>query len=108
MGPDTDGFRTVFEWNGELGIKEGWTGVLRGRQDFVIRAYGTSTDFDRLRDTLDEIVGTFTLIAPDPAQAQSDDIFVLLSEEPESLDPALHTGPVNGPLNALFGGPRSA
>ena len=104
LGQDTDGFRTVFEWNGELGIKEGWTGVLRGRQDFVIRAYGTSTDFDRLRDTLDEIAGTFTLIAPDPAQAQSDDIFVLLSEEPDTLDPALHTGPINGPLNALFGG----
>ena len=104
LGPDTTGFRTVFEWNGELGIKEGWTGVLRGRQDFIIRAYGTSTDFDRLRDTLDEITATFTLIPPDPTQAASDDIFVLLSEEPQTLDPALHTGPVSGPFNALFGG----
>ena len=104
LGPDTTGFRTVFEWNGELGIKEGWTGVLRGRQDFIIRAYGTSTDFDRLRDTLDEIIGTFTLIPPDATQAASDDIFVLLSEEPDTLDPALHAGPVTGPLNALFGG----
>ena len=104
LGPDTMGFRTVFEWNGELGIKEGWTGVLRGRQDFIIRAYGTTTDFDRLRDTLDEIVGTFTLIPPDQTRAASDDIFVLLSEEPATLDPALHTGPITGPLNALFGG----
>lgn len=104
LGPDTTGFRTVFEWNGELGIKEGWTGVLRGRQDFVIRAYGTSTDFDRLRETLDEIIATFTLIPPDPTQAASDDIFVLLSEEPDTLDPALHKGPVTGLLNALFGG----
>ena len=104
LGPDTTGFRTVFEWNGELGIKEGWTGVLRGRQDFVIRAYGTTTDFDRLRDTVDEIIGTFTLMPPDPTRAASDDIFVLLSEEPATLDPALHTGPITGPLNALFGG----
>ena len=104
LGADTTGFRTVFEWNGELGIKEGWTGVLRGRQDFILRAYGTSTDFDRLRDTLDQIISTFTLLPPDAAQASSDDIFVLLSEEPDTLDPALHTGPVTGPLNALFGG----
>lgn len=103
LGADTTGFRTVFEWNGELGIKEGWTGVLRGRQDFIIRAYGTTTDFDRLRDTLDEIIGTFTLIPPDPEQAASDDVFVLLSEEPDTLDPALHAGPVTGPLNTLFG-----
>lgn len=104
LGADTTGFRTVFEWNGELGIKEGWTGVLRGRQDFILRAYGTSTDFDRLRDTLDEIISTFTLLPPDATLASSDDIFVLLSEEPDTLDPALHTGPVTGPLNALFGG----
>ena len=104
LGAATKGFRTVFEWNGELGIKEGWTGVLRGRQDFILRAYGTSTDFDRLRGTLDEIIGTFTLIPPDPTQASSDDIFVLLSEEPDTLDPALHTGPVTGLLKALFGG----
>ena len=104
LGPDTTGFRTVFEWSGELGIKEGWTGVLRGRQDFVVRAFGTSTDFDRLRDTLDEIIGTFTLIPPDPTQAASDDIFVLLSDEPQTLDPAVHTGTVTGPLKALFGG----
>ena len=104
LGPDTTGFRTVFEWNGELGIKEGWTGVLRGQQDFVVRAYGTSTDFDRLRNTLDEIIGTFTLIHPDPTHAPSDDIFVLLSEEPDTLDPALRTGPIIGPLNSLFGG----
>ena len=104
LGAATAGYRTVFEWKGELGIKEGWTGVLRGRQDFVLRAYGTSTDFDRLRDTLDEIIATFTLLPPDPTQAPSDDIFVLLSEEPYTLDPALHTGPVTGPLNALFGG----
>ena len=104
LGPDTTGFRTVFEWNGEVGIKEGWTGILRGRQDFVIRAYGTISEFDRLRDTLDEIIGTFTLIPPDPTQAASDDIFVLLSEEPETLDPALHTGTVTGPVNSLFGG----
>ena len=104
LGAATTGYRTVFEWKGELGIKEGWTGVLRGRQDFVLRAYGTSTDFDRLRDTLDEIIATFTLLPPDPTQAPSDDIFVLLSEEPYTLDPALHTDPVTGPLNALFGG----
>ena len=105
MGPDTTGFRTVFEWNGELGIKEGWTGVLRGRQDFVIRAYGTTTDFDRLRDTLDEIIGTFTLIPPDPTQAASDDIFVLLSEEPDYSRPRpSYRGLITGPLNALFGG----
>ena len=104
LGTATTGFRTVFEWRSELGIKEGWTGVLRGRQDFVIRAFGTSTHFDRLRDTLDEIVGTFTLIPPDPARAPSDDIFVLLSEEPDTLDPALHTGPVSGPLSSVFGG----
>ena len=33
LGAATTGYRTVFEWKGELGIKEGWTGVLRGRQD---------------------------------------------------------------------------
>ena len=104
LGPDTTGFSTVFEWHGEVGIKEGWTGILHGRQDFILRAYGTSTDFDRLRDTLDEITGTFTLIPPDPSRASSDDIFVLLSEEPDTLDPALQTGPVTGPLNKLFGG----
>ena len=104
LGPDTSGFRAVFEWHGELGIKEGWTGVLRGRQDFIIRAFGTATDFDRLRDTVDEIIRTFTLLTPDPTQASSDDIFVLLSEEPDTLDPALHTGPVTGPINSLFGG----
>ena len=104
LGPETTGFRMVFEWNGELGIKEGWTGVMRGRQDFIIRAYGTSTDFDRKRDTLDEIIETFTLITPDPTMAAPDDIFVLLSEEPDTLDPALHTGPVTGLLPALFGG----
>lgn len=103
LGPDTSGFRTVFEWNGELGIKEGWTGILHGRQDFIIRAFGTATEFDRLRDTIDEIVSTFTLMTPDPTRASSDDIFVLLSEEPDTLDPALHAGPVTGPLNALFG-----
>ena len=69
LGPDTSGFRAVFEWHGELGIKEGWTGVLRGRQDFIIRAFGTATDFDRLRDTVDEIIRTFTLLTPDPTQA---------------------------------------
>ena len=104
LGPDTSGFRAVFEWHGELGIKEGWTGVLRGQQDFIIRAFGTATDFDRLRDTVDEIIRTFTLLTPDPTQASSDDIFVLLSEEPDTLDPALHTGPVTGPINSLFGG----
>ena len=104
LGPDTSGFRAVFEWHGELGIKEGWTGVLRGRQDFIIRAFGTATDFDRLRDTVDEIIRTFTLLTPDPTQAPSDAIFVLLSEEPDTLDPALHTGPVTGPINSLFGG----
>ena len=78
--------------------------LCAGRQDFVVRAYGTSTDFDRLRDTLDEIIGTFTLIPPDPTQAPPDDIFVLLSDEPQTLDPALHTGTVTGPLKALFGG----
>ena len=104
LGEGATGFRTVFEWSSELGIKEGWTGVLRGRQTFVIRAFGTVSDFDRLRDTLDEIAASFTLLSPDPTQAASDDIFVLLSEEPDTLDPILHNGPVTGPLNALFGG----
>ena len=104
LGPDTTGFRTVFVWHSNVGIKEGWTGIIHGRRSFVIRAYGTVSEYDRLRDTLDEIVSTFTLLPPDPAQAPSDDIFVLLSEEPDTLDPALHTGPVTGALNALFGG----
>ncbi len=104
LGPDTDGFRTVFVWHNELGIKEGWTGVLRGRQSFVIRAFGTVSEYDRLRDTLDEIVSSFTLLPPDPTQAHSDDVFALVGEEPDTLDPTLHTGPVTGPLNAIFGG----
>ena len=104
LGPETDGFRTVFVWHNELGIKEGWTGVLRGRQSFVIRAFGTVSEYDRLHDTLDGIVSSFTLLPPDPAQARSDDVFALVGEEPDTLDPALHTGPVTGPLNAIFGG----
>ncbi len=105
LGPGTTGFRTVFEWVGELNIKEEWTGVLHGRRGFIIRAFGTTTEFDRMRDTIDEIVRTFTVTAPDSTQASSDDVFVLLAEEPDSLDPALHPGAgARGMLNSLFGG----
>lgn len=104
LGAATSGFRMVFEWNGEVGIKEQWTGVLRGRRSFVIRAFGTTPEFDRRRGDLEEIITTFTLLNPDPTRAASDDVLVLLSEEPDTLDPALHTGPVTGMLNALFGG----
>ena len=104
LGPGTAGFRTVFVWEGDLGIKEGWTGVRRGRQSFVVRAFGTVSEYERLRDTLDEIVSSFTLLPPDPTQAPNDDVLALVEEEPDTLDPALHTGPVIGSLNALFGG----
>ena len=104
LGQGTDGFRTVFVWHGDLGIKEGWTGVLRGRQSFVIRSFGTVSEYDRLRDTLDGIVSSFTLLPPDPTQASTDDVFVLLDGEPDTLDPALHSGPVTGPFRTIFGG----
>lgn len=104
VGAATPSFQMVFEWNADLGIKEQWTGVIRGEQGYIIRAFGTATDYDRLRETLDAIVSTFTLLDPDPEQASSDDVFVLLGQEPDTLDPALHSGSATGPLRAVFGG----
>jgi len=104
LGPNTLGFRMVFEWASGIGIKEQWTGVLHGEQSYVIRTFGIPSDFDGLRGTTDEIVSTFTLMEPDPAHAAPDDIFVLLGDEPVTLDPALHSGPIDGPVSAIFGG----
>ena len=104
VGEVTRGYQMVFEWNSDLGIKEQWTGVIRGAQGYIIRTFGTATDYDRLRDTIDAAVSTFTLLDPDPEQASSDDVFVLLGREPDTLDPALHFGAATGPLRAVFGG----
>lgn len=104
LGPGTSGFRMVFEWNSGIGIKEQWTGVLHGEQSFVIRTFGIPSDFDGLREITDEVVSTFAVLEPDPTQSSPDDIFVLLGDEPVTLDPALHSGPIDGPVSAIFGG----
>lgn len=104
LGSGTLAFRMVFEWNTGIGIKEQWTGVVRGEQSYVIRTFGIGSDFDTLRETTDEIVSTFTLLPPDLTKAAIDDVFALPGEEPDSLDPALHFGPTDGPVSAIFGG----
>ena len=103
LGPDTSGYQALFHWQG-VGIKEQWTGIIRGTQAFVFRFFGVPADFERLSGDRDALVSGFSLEAQDPYYVSRDEALLLSAGEIVTLDPALYRGSPAGVPGAIFSG----
>lgn len=88
--PDMPAYEMVYTWTeADIQGKARFIFVTRGSQSFAIRALSTREDYDRNRETIDQIMLSFRLEEPRPFGISRLQALTLYDTGPITLDPAL-------------------
>ncbi len=105
LGEATPGYEVVFthKENG-LTVKRKVVSVIRGTQAFIVMVYTLASTYDGARSTIDQLVGSFTLVEPMPFGVSRQTSLFLWQGEIVTLDPTLSEDSPQDIVGAIFSG----